>query len=416
MSARRGRPTATTLTAAAVALLTAPTLLIVPGAALLTGTAAAATAAGCGPAGPAAQVAGLDLDAEQLANAAVIVTTTADAGMPGQGAVIAVATALQESSLRNLASGDRDSLGLFQQRASWGPAPARLDPAAATALFLAALGAVPDWQLLPVTVASDRVQHSGYPWAVAKWEPAAIALTVRYWPTTPPEPRHAAAPPAPTAPTTPPTTPPTAPPTAATAAATSALSTPPTAPPPAPRPAPPSAARPVPPSGAAAAASGDLCPGRGGDNTPTAVGVTALPPGYQGPADAQQGTVVAFALGQLGKPYVWGAAGPDSWDCSGLTMRAWGAAGIAVARTTFQQVLAGGPVSSPAALAPGDLIFTAGLDGTAAYPGHVGMYIGAVDGAPSLVHAPRTGKNVEINPVSSWAGQIVAIRRPTPTR
>ncbi len=284
--------------------------------------------------------------------------------------------------------------------------------AAATALFLAALGAVPDWQLLPVTVASDRVQHSGYPWAVARWEPAATALTVRYWPTTPPGPRHAAAPPAPTAPTTPPTTPPTA----ATAAPASALSTPPTAPPPAPRPAPPSAARPVPPSGAAAPASGELCPGRGGDNTPTAVGVTALPPGYQGPTDAQQGTVVAFALEQLGKPYVWGAAGPDSWDCSGLTMRAWGAAGVALPRTTFQQVLSGGPVSSPAALAPGDLIFTAGLDGTAANPGHVGMYIGAVDGAPSLVHAPRTGKNVEINPVSSWAGQIVAIRRPTPTR
>jgi cell wall-associated NlpC family hydrolase len=393
MSAQQGRPTATTLTAAAVALLTAPTLLIVPGAALLTGTAAAATAAGCGPAGHAAQVAGLDLDAEQLANAAVIVTTTADAGMPGQGAVIAVATALQESSLRNLASGDRDSLGLFQQRASWGPAPARLDPAAATALFLAALGAVPDWQVLPVTVASDRVQHSGYPWAVARWEPAATALTVRYWPTTPP----------------------TAPPTAATAARTSAPSTPSRSPS-APRPAPPSAPRPVPPSGAAAAASGDLCPGRGSDNTPTAVGVTALPPGYQAPTNAQQGTVVAFALEQLGKPYLWGAAGPDSWDCSGLTMRAWGAAGIALARTTFQQVLTGTPVSSPAAMAPGDLIFTAGLDGTAANPGHVGMYIGAVDGAPSLVHAPRTGKNVEINPVSSWAGQIVAIRRPTPTR
>ena len=410
MSVRRARPTAATVTAAAVALLTAPTLLIVPGAALLTGTAAAAAAAGCGPAGPAAQVAGLDLDAEQLANAAVIVTTTANAGMPGQGAVIAVATALQESSLRNLASGDRDSLGLFQQRASWGSAPARLDPAAATALFLAALDAVPDWQLLTVTVASDRVQHSGYPWAVARWEPAATALTVRYWPTTAPEPRHAAAPPASTAPTTPlttpPTTPPTAAPTAATSAAGSALSTPPTAAPPASRPAPPSAA----------AASGELCPGRGGDNTSTAVGITALPPGYQGPTDAQQATVVAFALEQLGKPYVWGAAGPDSWDCSGLTMRAWGAAGVALPRTTFQQVLAGTPVSSPAALAPGDLIFTAGLDGTAANPGHVGMYIGAVDGAPSLVHAPRTGKNVEINPVSSWAGQIVAIRRPTPTR
>ena len=97
-----------------------------------------------------------------------------------------------------------------------------------------------------------------------------------------------------------------------------------------------------------------------------------------------------------------GGTGPDAWDCSGLTMRAWGAAGVPLPRTTFQQVLAGAPVSSSAAMQPGDLIFIAGSDGTPNNPGHVGLYIGLVKAVPFLVHAPQTGKTVEIKPVSAW--------------
>jgi cell wall-associated NlpC family hydrolase len=94
-------------------------------------------------------------------------------------------------------------------------------------------------------------------------------------------------------------------------------------------------------------------------------------------------------------------------------MRAWDAAGIPLPRTTFQQVLAGAPVTSTTAMQPGDLIFIAGSDGTPSNPGHVGLYLGLVNTVPFLVHAPQTGKNVEIKPISAWRGLIVAIRRPT---
>ena len=161
------------------------------------------------------------------------------------------------------------------------------------------------------------------------------------------------------------------------------------------------------------AASAADCPGHGGEGTGGGGGHTRLPPGFALPSQAQQQAVVGFALAQLGKPYLWGGTGPNAWDCSGLTMRAWDAAGIPLPRTTFQQVLAGAPVTSTAAMQPGDLIFIAGSDGTPANPGHVGLYIGLVNAVPFLVHAPQTGKTVEIKPISTWRGLIVAIRRPT---
>ena len=160
------------------------------------------------------------------------------------------------------------------------------------------------------------------------------------------------------------------------------------------------------------AASAADCPGHGGEGIGGG-GLTRLPPGFALPSQAQQQAVVRFALAQLGKPYLWGGTGPDAWDCSGLTMRAWDAAGIPLPRTTFQQVLAGAPVTSTAAMEPGDLIFIAGSDGTPSNPGHVGLYIGLVNAVPFLVHAPQTGKTVEIKPISVWRGLIVAIRRPT---
>ena len=324
---------------------------------------AAANAAPCGPAGPAADVAGTPLDPEQLANAATITATTAGRHLPSSAAVVAIATALQESGLRNLPTGDRDSLGLFQQRASWGPATTRLDPVASTGLFLDALGQVPAWEQLPVAVASDHVQHSAHPWAVAKWEAIATALIARYW-VAPNSPNPAGGAPGVSLPAA------------------------------------------VPPAKAG-------CPGDGSDGM-SLPGADTVPAGYAPPSGAVQMAVTRFALAQLGEPYVWGATGPDSWDCSGLTMAAWAAAGVALPRTTFAQILTGSPVS-PTEMQPGDLIFIAGLDGTPASPGHVGLFLGDIDGTPSLIHAPRTGKTVEIQPTSAWRGQIVAIRRPTPT-
>jgi cell wall-associated NlpC family hydrolase len=86
-------------------------------------------------------------------------------------------------------------------------------------------------------------------------------------------------------------------------------------------------------------------------------------------------TAISFALAQLGKPYQWGAAGPNAYDCSGLVYAAYAAAGIHIARTTFQWYL-DGPQVPLDQLEPGDLLFSAGSDGTPTNPGHVVMYLG----------------------------------------
>jgi peptidoglycan DL-endopeptidase CwlO len=86
-------------------------------------------------------------------------------------------------------------------------------------------------------------------------------------------------------------------------------------------------------------------------------------------------TAIRYAEEQLGKPYQWGATGPDAFDCSGLVMMAYRAAGIDIPRTSQQQ-WAAGPQVSPGEVQPGDLVFFAGADGTATAPGHVGLVIG----------------------------------------
>jgi cell wall-associated NlpC family hydrolase len=118
-------------------------------------------------------------------------------------------------------------------------------------------------------------------------------------------------------------------------------------------------------------------------------------------------TAVAYAVAQLGKPYLWGGTGPAGYDCSGLIMMAYQAAGISLPRTTFQQVYAGMPVHSDGQLERGDLLFIAGSDGTATSPGHVGLYIGS----GLVIQAPQTGQNVKITPFTgSWQRNTVAIR------
>ncbi|MFE3144486.1 NlpC/P60 family protein [Streptomyces scopuliridis] len=93
--------------------------------------------------------------------------------------------------------------------------------------------------------------------------------------------------------------------------------------------------------------------------------------------------VLAFARAQIGKPYVWGATGPSSYDCSGLTQAAWKEAGVELPRTTWEQVKAGTRVAT-GDLLPGDLVFF--YDDIS----HVGIYIG--DGM--MIHAPKPGANV----------------------
>ncbi len=115
---------------------------------------------------------------EQAANAATIAAVGTGRGMPERAVTIALATALQESGLRNIEHGDRDSLGLFQQRPSqgWGSERQIMDPAYAAGIFYAHLARVPGYTDLPLTVAAQRVQRSGYPEAYAKHEQDATLL------------------------------------------------------------------------------------------------------------------------------------------------------------------------------------------------------------------------------------------------
>lgn len=119
---------------------------------------------------PAGTVAGFSGD--QLRNAAEIVAVGQEMRVSERGQVIAVATAMQEATLRNLNYGDRDSLGLFQQRPSmgWGSPAQVTDPRHAARTFYEHLVKVPGWQSMPVTVAAQTVQRSGFPLAYAKWE------------------------------------------------------------------------------------------------------------------------------------------------------------------------------------------------------------------------------------------------------
>ncbi|NJQ00696.1 C40 family peptidase [Streptomyces zingiberis] len=103
---------------------------------------------------------------------------------------------------------------------------------------------------------------------------------------------------------------------------------------------------------------------------------------------AQQ--AIEFARSQIGKPYVWGATGPNSYDCSGLTGAAWKAAGVSLPRTTYDQVNTGTRVAK-SAMRPGDLIFFYGDIS------HVGLYIG--DG--QMIHAPKPGTNVRVESIDT---------------
>ena len=111
-------------------------------------------------------------DADQMTNAAVIVATGRQMQVPDRGLWVALATAMQESTLRNLDYGDRDSLGLFQQRPSqgWGT-PAQLqDPVYASTQFYDRLLQVPGWTEMPLWEAAQTVQRSAFPLAYARWE------------------------------------------------------------------------------------------------------------------------------------------------------------------------------------------------------------------------------------------------------
>ncbi|MGY1779352.1 C40 family peptidase [Geodermatophilus sp. SYSU D01036] len=158
-------------------------------------------------------------------------------------------------------------------------------------------------------------------------------------------------------------------------------------------------------AGAQAEAGDEPAGGSRGDSAPTAVGTQAAAPapapapsaGSGGSGAAQ--TAVQTALAQVGDPYVWGAGGPNAFDCSGLTQYAYAAAGISLPHSSSMQSRMGTAVSR-ADLQPGDLIFYYSP------VSHVSMYIGN----GQMVHASTSGQPVKVVSVDSMGG-ITAMRR-----
>ena len=183
-------------------------------------------------------------------------------GAPPRAWLIALATAMQESTLRNINYGDRDSLGLFQQRPSqgWGIAGPGHRPRLRHHAVLPRLLAVPGWDALPLTVAAQTVQRSAFPDAYAQ------------------------------------------------------------------------VGRPC---GAAGGPAREVSP----------IPVRCAPRSLAAAAAGRD----RFALAEVGKPYVWGATGPDTYDCSGLMLRAFQKRAINLPRVSWQQYQAGGhvPVGRP---------------------------------------------------------------------
>jgi cell wall-associated NlpC family hydrolase len=133
-------------------------------------------------------------------------------------------------------------------------------------------------------------------------------------------------------------------------------------------------------------------PGPTGPANPPAPPTPQAPPAPASGASA----AISFARQQIGDPYVWGAAGPGSWDCSGLTMGAWRAGGISLPHYAAAQYQASTPISS-GSLEPGDLVFW-GSSGSPSSIYHVALYVGN----GMIIQAPRTGRDVEEVSMYSW--------------
>ncbi|MFJ3673995.1 C40 family peptidase [Streptomyces sp. NPDC090106] len=296
---------------------------------------------------------------EQVHFAKIVTATGMVLGFPARGQIIALATALQESGLRNLSHGDSDSLGLFQQRPSqgWGTTTQIMNPVYASKKFYAALNSVNGWQTLALTDAAQTVQKSGYPDAYADDETLATQLQQ-----------------------------------AIATTMGSQASTP----------------------AATGTTANILACGQSDGSQYGAIPAGSVPDGYQIPATATPAAraAIQWALQQLGTPYQWGGncTNPHGsqrsgrCDCSSLMQRAYGVAGVQITRTTYTQIHDGRSVSATAdAVQPGDLVFT---EGSASRPEHVAMAIG--DGL--LVHAPRPGRVVEVAKIATH-GTILVVRR-----
>jgi cell wall-associated NlpC family hydrolase len=236
---------------------------------------------------------------------------------------------------------DHDSLGIFQQRPSWGTASQRMDPVSSTNLLLDRLLATRDWQHDQPWQVAQAVQQSAYDGAPRPQNNFSAELGGNY--------------------------------KANLGEATRVLN--------------------IIKKGSAHL----QCEGTGGADTGTTpggpVGAYGLPVSYMLPSDISDParTAVLGGLSALGRPYVFGATGPNAFDCSGLMQWAWAKAGIDLPHYTVDQWHSG-VATDEAHISPGDLVLTPGSDGMLANPQHVGMYIGR----GLVLEAPQTGDVVKV--------------------
>jgi cell wall-associated NlpC family hydrolase len=305
-------------------------LVVIGGAASPQASASAAGANVCATTGPLA-----GLTAVAATNARIVVAT-AEKQAGAAGAVIAVAAGIAESGLRVLGNtdgqqgsaaveglgSDHDSIGIFQQRPSWGSIAQRLDPALATGLFITHLIAEEHWQSSQPWVAAQNIQVSAFDGNPRPANNGSAVYGGNYAQTV-----------------------------AQAQQIVAAVD-----------------------KDAASLTCGGLA---GGEAASTMTGSHGLPASYTVPATATPAATkaISFAISQLDKPYVFGASGPGSFDCSGLMLAAWAQAGVPLPHYTVAQATAG-TASSTASIRPGDLVLVPGTDGTLAAPGHVGMFIG----------------------------------------
>lgn len=315
---------------------------------------------------------------EQLANARVIAEVGRQMGASQRDIQIALMTALQESGLRNLRYGDRDSQGLFQQRPSqgWGTVAQVTNPRYSSRKFYEALLKDSRRDSRSLTQAAQRVQRSAFPDAYAKHEGSASQILAQLG--------QAGAEVAPTVTSAPPASAaeqvqeptPTFSTTAVGVQAVDAVGTQ-------------AVDEPVSAGQMAAIEIPQLTEGDALLPSVTKESYNKVAAG--GGASGRAAEAIAFAKQFLGTPYKWGGSGPLGFDCSGLMQYVYRKVGVDLPRVSAQQAQAGQRIALDQ-LKPGDMV---GWDNSSRNNGadHIGLYIGN----GQVLHAPRPGDRVKIS-------------------
>jgi len=353
-------PITVTVVGLTVMSLVALPLLLAAGATSEPPAANLLSGAACATSGP---IPGLS-DVAAANGRTIAAVAFARSGDPG--ALIVLMAGLAESGLRRLANStdeestglsnegigsDHDSVGIFQMRPSWGTVQQRMDPVISTGLLLDRVLAITDWRTQKPWLVAQQVEISAFD-GIPRPENGFSSDIGGNYRTQQRE-------------------------------ATRLLNV-------------------------IKKDSAHLhCDGGSGVGKPPAgdVGPYGLPVAFVLPNDATPSgrTAVLAALSVLGRPYVFGATGPETFDCSGLTAWAWGKAGVTLPHYTVSQWQSGLETDA-SHLAPGDLVLTPGSDGTTANPQHVGMFIGS----GLVVEAPQTGDVVKVVTYESFISSGLA--------